>query len=126
MERFENFDDLGIKIPDARFGEVAVDGFEKRVAIQLGQVWRNAIEDAIDQVAPPIFIVIFARTINRGAGGHSLPTGSKRGIERTGIEAKTDALRHKRVVMTDAARQINQSAGRIEEDCLDEMLLAFH
>ena len=126
MEGFQNFDDLGIKIPDAGFGEVAVGAFEKCIAIQLGQVRCDAIQDAIDQIAPPIFIVVLARTIDRRAGWNFFPTRSERGIERTGIEAKTDSSRHKRVMMTDALRQINQSAGRIKEDCLDEIVLAFH
>ena len=105
---------------------MAVSTFKKCVAIQLGQARRNAIQDAMDQIAPPVFVVVLARTIDRRASWRLLPTGSKRGIQRLGIEAKTDSLRNERVMMTDTPRQINQSAGRIEEDCLDEMVLPFH
>ena len=67
MERLENVDDLGIKIPDAGLSEVAVGAFEKRVAIQFGQVRRDAIQHAIDQIAPPAFIVVITRAGDRSA-----------------------------------------------------------
>jgi len=126
VKRLQDFWNLRIELPNPGFGEVTVNGLEICVAIQFTHVRRDLIENAIHQFAPPSPVVVFARTVDRWAGRHLFPATPERGIERAGIEAKADALRHECVMMTDTFWQINQSARRIEEDCLDEMVLAFH
>ena len=44
-----------------------VGDFEKIVAIKFAQGRRCLIEHKIDKFAPPTFVVIFARSIDRGA-----------------------------------------------------------
>ena len=69
----EHFRHFGVKLPDTCFGEVFVRYFEKIVPVKFAQLRRNLIEYVTDQLAPPAFVVIFARTVDCSASRHLLP-----------------------------------------------------
>ena len=67
-----------------------VSNFEKIVAVEFAQGRRNLIEDKIDKFAPPAFVVIFARAVDRGAARHLFPRCVKCALQRLGIEIYSD------------------------------------
>ncbi len=83
---FQDIGNLRIKFPYAGFGEMFVGDLEEIIAIDFIELWRDLIEDKIDKFAPPVFIVIFARPIDRNARRHLFPGGEERTIERGRIQ----------------------------------------
>jgi hypothetical protein len=61
---------------------MAVSAFEEGIAIQLAEAGRNAIEDAVNQLTPPAFVVVFARTVDWRARRRLFPAFGKRRVER--------------------------------------------
>ena len=104
MQLFENVVDLRIKFPDTGLSEVAVNAFEKCVAIKGLESGRDPIENAIHQLAPPAFVVILARAVDRGTWRRFFPAGAKCLVERLRIEPQPDPFADGRIMLTDALR----------------------
>ena len=105
--RRQGLEDLGhfrIKFPDAGLGEMPVGGFEKRIAIERINPGRNAIEQALDQIAPPTFVVVFARLAGRGTHRHFPPDRGKGPIQLRSIEREPLPFRDQRIVRPNAFR----------------------
>lgn len=137
MQCFENFADLGIKIPYPGFGEMRVSGFKKSVAVKLANAGRDSSKDLRNEFAPPLLVVIFARAIDRPPRWHLFPASREGAIERGGIKPQADACADERIMMPDTFLQVNQRAGCVEKDglkhpgfvCADSRILtlfAFH
>src|SRR5205807_5486505 len=93
-----------------------VGDLEKIIAVQLAQRWSSSIEDKIDKLSPPTFVVVFARAIDRVATRHCVPGVVECAIEFPRIEFQSDFLSDERIMITDPARQMKEGAGRIEKD----------
>ena len=89
---------------DAGLGEMAIGGFEKRVAIQWIDPRLNAIEQALDQFAPPAFVVVRSRRACRRPRRHLAPDASERIVQSPGFEGQSLARRDQRVMPPDAFR----------------------
>jgi hypothetical protein len=95
---------------------VAVGAFEEGIAIQFIHVGLDVFENAVNQLAPPAFIVVLARTIDRGPERHLLPAIAERLIQRRRLEPQPDAFADKGVMVPDTLRQVDQRPGGVEED----------
>ena len=105
--RRENLDDLArfrIQLPHTGLGEMPVGGFEKSVAIERVNLRRNAIEQALDQIAPPAFVVVFARLAGRGTHRHFPPDRGEGPIQLRRIEREPLPGRDLRIVRPDTFR----------------------
>ena len=67
-----------------------VGRFEKSVAIQLGRVRRDLIDDLINQFPPPAFVVVLAGAVDGRTRRPFLPAGSESPIEGGGVERQAD------------------------------------
>src|SRR5207248_3156869 len=63
-EFFQDLENFGIQLPDAGLGEMFVGDLNKIVAIKLAQRRRGFIEDKIDKLTPPIFVIVFAWSVD--------------------------------------------------------------
>src|SRR4030095_2359329 len=70
LERFRHF---RVKLPDAWFGEMFVSDFEEIIAIEFVHRRRDLIEHVTNELTPPAFVVIFARTVDCQASRHLFP-----------------------------------------------------
>ena len=104
MQFFENFVHLRIKFPDAGLREMALDAFEKCVAIQIGYARRGPVQNAIHQFPPPAFVIVIARSVYGRTDCRLFPAGGEGFIERGAIQAQTDSFAHVRIMMTNALR----------------------
>ena len=95
---------FGIQLPDPGLGEMPVGGLEKCVAIERIDLRRDAVEQALDQIAPPAFVVIRARLAGRGPQRHFLPDLAKGRVQPARIERQPLPLRDQRVMRPDAFR----------------------
>src|SRR5712671_8126554 len=93
-----------------------VGDLEKIVAIQFSQGRSSLIEDKIDKLAPPIFVVVVARPVDRFATRHCFPGDSESTIKLARIEFQSDFIANERVMVSDSARKMKQSPGCVEKD----------
>src|SRR5438270_2592786 len=93
-----------------------VGDLEKIVAVQFSQGRSSLIEDKIDKPAPPIFVIVFARPVDRFARRHGIPPDGKGTIKLPRVEFQSDFLTHERVMISDSARQVKEGPGCIEKD----------
>src|SRR6185312_1776189 len=73
----------------------------------------------IDQLAPPIFIVVFARPIDRFTRRHLFPGRVERGIQFLRVQLQANLGGNDCVVVAYSFRQIKESADCVEEDCFE-------
>jgi hypothetical protein len=102
MESLKRAGYVLIQFPDARLGEVRVSRFEKRVAVEFTCDSGDLVKDPVDQLSPPIFVIVRSRAIQGGTGRHLFPTAQEGVIENCCIEFEPDLLRDQRVMMTNA------------------------
>src|ERR1700730_1192941 len=119
MQFLQGVQNLRISVPRSRLGKMFVGDFEKIIAIQFAQGRGDLIEDKIDKVAPPILVVIFARTIDRGPDRHLFPGSEEGAIERRGIKLQADFISNQGIMITDSLGQIKKRADCVEEDRFD-------
>lgn len=112
----QNIDHFRIQLPHAGLGEMFVGDLEKVIAIELAQIRRDFVDHKIDKAAPPIFVIVFARSIDWLPPRHCMPGAVECAIELPRIEFQSDFLANERVMVTDSARQMKECPGRIEKD----------
>jgi hypothetical protein len=95
-----------------------VGDLEEIVTIKFTQRRCHPIEHKIDKFAPPTFVVIFARSIDGGAGRHLFPSREKRAIELLRIESQVDLTSDQRIMVADRLGEIKERANRVEKDRL--------
>src|SRR5205823_46930 len=74
------------------------------------------LKNAIDQIAPPFFIVIFARSVDRFSFRHRFPRQLECAIKLFGIQLQADLSANQGIMMADDFRQIKERADRIKKD----------
>ena len=117
MQCTEHVIHVGIKFPYAGFGEVIVGEFEKIIAIEILHTGRYLIEDTVDQISPPAFVIVFARSPGCGTCWHLFPHGVKGRIQGGGIKFEAEPFPDERIMIPDTPGQMNERAGGIEENC---------
>ena len=95
-----------------------VGDLEKIIAIEFFQGGRHLREDELDDLAPPAFVVVFARAVDRFARGHLFPGGDKSAIQLGHPQVQADLATDEGVVMADAVGEKEEGADGIEEDGL--------
>src|SRR5436190_23017231 len=85
-----------------------VGNFEKIVAIKFAQRMCCLIEYKLDKFVPPIFVVIFARSIDRDAAWHSFPGNVERAIELLRIKCQTHLVADQRIMIADRLGEIKE------------------
>src|SRR5919201_5179603 len=103
-----------------------VGNFKEIVAISFGQMRRGLAEHKIDQRAPPAFVIVLARAINRFPWWHLVPRGSESEVKLAGVELQPDLLAYERIMLADGFGQVKQCADSIEEDRLRFCLFHWH
>src|ERR1700693_5804386 len=93
-----------------------VGDLEKIVAIQFSEGRSSLIEDKIDKLAPPIFVIVVARPIDRFATPHGFPGDSECAIKLARIECQSDFITNERVMVSNSARQMKEGPCCIEKD----------
>src|SRR5438105_11571524 len=93
-----------------------ISNLEKIIAIKFVHRRRDFVDDQIDKLAPPIFIIIFARAIDWFARRHRVPRASKCAIEFRALPFQSEFAGNERVMIANATRQKKECAGGVEKD----------
>src|SRR4030095_1620704 len=101
------------------FSKVFVSDFKEIVPVEFAQPRRDLMEYVTHQLAPPLFVVIFAGTIDCPASRPLLPRCVKCALQCLCIEIQSDFSTYIGVMVTHCFRQMKERACGVEKDCSD-------
>src|SRR5881392_1135695 len=77
------------------------------------------VEDATNKLAPPTFVIVFARPINCRSRRHFFPSRVKRLFEFLRIQFQTNLMTDQSVMVAYGLREKKERPGSVEKDCFD-------
>src|SRR5436189_5421502 len=100
-----------------------VRDFKKIIDVEFTGFRRGFFQHEIRQCVPPIFVVVFARAIDRLASRHLFPGGIEGSVQFLRIQFQTDLMAHARIMFAHRACQIKKGAHSVQKDGLDGLVL---
>ena len=79
------------------------------------------VEDATNKLAPPTFVIVFARPINCRSRRHFFPSRVKRLFEFLRIQFQTNLITDQSVMVAYSLRQKKKRAGCVEKNRFDHL-----